>query len=234
MIRPHVREYIVSDRIRAMTFLYRFAVTITRKRPYIDWANSFEDDGPKLTDDLADDRRTVYLVPETTDRPNVAEIVDEFWQAIFEEELAMWMEDEGDWPNPRTREVFDAWFDVVVTDSVFDLTPEEPLTQRDVELVDLQDAVSRCAWCEIEIEPEAGRDVGFKLSDRSRFEHRAGLVLPLLVDDERVVVGIVALPDSDEARAGEDLIFRACTSRCEKAIRKVVPKALRKAGNQPS
>lgn len=211
-----------------MTFLYRFAVTITRKRPYIDWANSFDDGGPKLADDLADDRRTVYLVPETTDRPNLAEIIDEFWEAIFEEELAMWMENEDDWPNPRTRELFDAWFGVVATDSVFDLAPEEPLTQRDVDLVDLQNAVDRCAWCEIEVEPEAGRYVGFKLSDRSRFEHRAGLVLHLLVDEQRVVSGIVAMPDSDQARAGEDLIFRACTSRCEKALRSAVPKALSK------
>jgi ribosomal protein L24E len=211
-----------------MTFLYRFAVTITRKGPYIDWANSFDDGGPTLTDDLADDRRTVYLVPEATDRPNLAAIVDEFWQAIFEEELAMWMENEADWPNPRTRELFDAWFGVVVTDSVFDLAPEEPLTQRDVDLIDLHDAVERCAWCEIEVEPGAGRYVGFKLSDRAPFEHRAGLVLPLRIDDERVVSGIVAMPESEEARAGEDVIFRACTSRCEKALRSAVPKALRK------
>ena len=211
-----------------MTFLYRFAVTITRKQPYIDWANSFEDDGPKLTDDVADARRTVYLVPETTNQPDLAEIVDEFWQAIFEEELAMWMEDEADWPNPRTRELFDAWFGVVATDSVFDLTPEEPLTQRDVDLIDLHDAVDRCAWCEIDVEPDAGRYVGFKLSDRSRFEHRAGLVLPLLIDDEKLVMGVVTMPDSEQAGAGDDLIFRACTSRCEKALRSAVPKALRK------
>jgi hypothetical protein len=34
--------------------------------------------------------------------------------------------------------------------------------------------------------------------------------------------------DSDEAKAGDDLLFRVCTTRCEKAIRKAVPKALRK------
>ena len=46
------------------------------------------------------------------------------------------------------------------------------------------------------------------------------------------MIGIVALPDSDQARAGEDLISRACTSRCEKAIRKVVPKVLRKTAKE--
>ena len=49
-----------------------------------------------------------------------------------------------------------------------------------------------------------------------------------MIGDERVVIGIMAQADSDKARAGEDLLFRACPSRCEKAIRKAVPKALRK------
>jgi hypothetical protein len=34
-----------------MTFLYRFALTVTRRQPYIDWANSVDDDGPELTED---------------------------------------------------------------------------------------------------------------------------------------------------------------------------------------
>jgi hypothetical protein len=58
---------------------------------------------------------------------------------------------------------------------------------------------------------------------------RAVRALPLAVDADRVVVGILSLADSEEAQAGNDLLFRACTRRCEKAILKAVPKALRKA-----
>jgi hypothetical protein len=50
-----------------MSFLYRAALTITRKQPYIDWANSQGDGGPELTAELANDRRTIYLVPESSD-----------------------------------------------------------------------------------------------------------------------------------------------------------------------
>jgi hypothetical protein len=211
-----------------VTFLYRAAITITRKQPYIDWASSLDDDGPELTAELADDRRTIYLVPESVDRPNLESLLSEFWEQIFEEELAAWMLDGEDWPKPLTREMFNAWFDSEVTDSVFDLTPEEPLTQADVEGADLDTAVHRCAWCDIEIDEGAGRFVGFSLADRGPWAHREGLVLPLAVDKERVVIGIMSQADSGAARAGEDVVFRACTSRCEKAIRKAVPKALRK------
>ena len=212
-----------------MSFLYRAAMTITRKQSYIDWANSFDDDGPELTTELADDRRIVYLVPETDEEPDLKRLLDELWRQIFEEELSGWMQQEEDWPAPLTREMFDAWFDVELTGEVFDLTPEEPLTQADVEAADLAYAVQCCAWCDLEVDEGAGRFVSFALTDRSRVAHREGLVLPLVVDDERVVIGILSHADSDRARAGEDLLFRACTSRCEKAIRKVVPKALRKA-----
>jgi len=78
----------------------------------------------------------------------------------------------------------------------------------------------------MEIEPEMGRLVAFRLADRERFGHRAGRVLPILIDRNRIVNGIMTLADSEEAVNGEDLIFRACTSRCEKLIRKNVPKAL--------
>ncbi|MBZ5558166.1 MAG: hypothetical protein LAO77_12905 [Acidobacteriia bacterium] len=212
-----------------MSFLYRTAITITRKQPYIDWANSFNDGGSDLTDEINSSRRTIYLVPESDDEPDREKIVDEFWPHIFEEELSGWMLKEEDWPASRTREMFLAWFDVEIADSVFDLTPEEPLSQHDVDVEELRYAAQHCAWCDVEIDEGAGRFAVFPLAERSLVSHRDGLVLPLAIDDERVVTGILTLPDSDEAKAGEDLVFRACTSRCEKLIRKTVPKALKVA-----
>ena len=210
-----------------MSFLYRFAVTITRKQPFIDWANSFDDD-VELTAEIADAGRTIYLVPETTDEPDRAEILDEFWDSIFEQELGAWVLSDEKWPAPRTREMFDEWFDAEITSAVFDLTPDEPLTQQQVELIDLEEAVSRCAWCEIDLVEGAGRVVGFKVADADRFAEREGLTVPIPIDEDRIVVALVPPRDSEPARAGEDLVFRACSTRCERALRSVVPKALRR------
>jgi hypothetical protein len=212
-----------------MSFLYRFAITITRKQPYIDWANSLDDGGVELTAELARAQRTIYLAPESTAEAVLEELLDEFWEQIFEEELDAWTMNDERWPLPLTREMFDAWFDADVSSTVVDLTPDEPLTQLEVERLDLAEAVHNCASCGAEVEEGAGRFVGFKLADRERFQMREGLTVPLRIDDERVVLGIMTTADSDEARSGQDLVFRACTSRCEKVLRSTVPKALRKA-----
>jgi hypothetical protein len=213
-----------------MSFLYRAAITVTRKQPYLDWANGGDDDGPELTAEVAGDRRTVYLVPPPDKDSDLEDLVDEFWQAIFEEELAAWMTDDESWPSPLTREMFDAWFGIERTDAVVDLTPDEPLTNQEVELSELQYAMQHCAWCDIEIDEGEGRTVGFTLANRDQFAHRAGLTLPLIVNHERVVTGVMPPKDVFEGDAVGDVMFLACTSRCEKLIRKVVPKALRRAG----
>ena len=211
-----------------MSFLYRSALIITRKHAYVEWANGLEDGGPRLTAELVADRRTVYLIPEFDTTPSLSVVLDECWEQVFEEELAMWVDDEDSWPKPRTRQLFDSWFDAALTLSVVDLAPDEPLTQSDIDVADLHDAMMHCAWCEIEVEPEAGRLIGLTLPDRDRFAHRQGLVLPVLIRNDRIVTGIMTLETSQEAANGEDLIFRACPSRCEKLIRKTVPKALKR------
>jgi ribosomal protein L24E len=211
-----------------MAILYRAAITVTRRQPYFDWANSFDDDGPKLTEELRD-RRTVYLVAEPEDDElDATEILDDYWEQILEEELGAWMESEDDWPAPRTREMFDECFGAEVSDTVIDLDPDDVLTETDAEFADLATAFHTCGWCGVNLEKTEGHYTGFPLADRESFASREGLVFPVAVDEERVVMGMVTPRNSDEARAGDDLIFRVCSSRCEKAIRRKVPKALRR------
>jgi hypothetical protein len=210
-----------------MSFLYRFGLTITRRQPYLDWANSFDDGGPRLAEDLARDRRTIYLVRESETEPELRKLLEEFWEQIFEQELAAWMEDDGTWPSARTREMFDAWFEAEVTDAVYDLTPEEPLTQAEVEMNDLDYVTGHCAWCGLEVEDDEQREAAFKLPDRARFASRQGLVLSVGTVGDRIIMGLMSVDDSESAKAGDDFVVFACSSRCEKALRKVVPRALR-------
>ena len=83
--------------------------------------------------------------------------------------------------------------------------------------MDLDDAVHRCAWCGIEVDEGAGRFVAFTLSDRKRMAGREGLAVQIAIGDERIVLGVMSRADSDAARAGEDIVFRACTKRCGRA-----------------
>ena len=60
-----------------MSFLYRVGFVVGHKQPYVDWANSIADGGPDLPPDLAA-HRTVYLVPEPENEPDVDALLDEF------------------------------------------------------------------------------------------------------------------------------------------------------------
>jgi hypothetical protein len=211
-----------------MSFLYRSGITITRKQPYLDWANSLDDRGPELTEELSRDRRTIYLVHELDTPASVDEIIDEYWDEIFEQELGAWILSADQWPPKRTRDMFMAWFDIEVTDSVYDLLPDEPLTQSDVDTADLEYAVSHCAWCDLEVEEGSGRFAGFPLFERERLDLFEGRAFGLPIDDETALTVIMTLPESEPARAGEDVVVRVCSSRCEKRVRKIVPKALRR------
>jgi hypothetical protein len=211
-----------------MSFLYRHALFVSRNQPYLDWANSLQEEGaPDLTEEISRGGRTVYLVPEVEGEPELGPLVDEFWEQIFETELSAWIMNEERWPKPLSRDLFDAWFDVELNAAVYDLTPDEPLTQAQVDTEDLADAIAHCAWCGIEVDESAGRFAEFRLADRSRFAWFEGRVLPLTCG-ETEIPAMVTYPDSEPARAGADVLVRVCSSRCERIVRKLVPKALRR------
>jgi hypothetical protein len=214
-----------------VSFLYRHGLLILRKQPYIDWANSLADDGAPLSDEVSRTNRGLYLVPEVDGEPDLEELVDEFWADIFEEELSAWALPPSKWPEPRTREMFDEWFDVELNESVYDLTPEEPLTQADADAHDLQEMMERCASCGLEVVAGEGRLVGFKLNDRERYAPFEGRVMPLPLDDaddSDIILALVTGQESDAATAGDDVVVRVCSSRCERVMQSAVPKALRR------
>jgi len=143
-----------------MSYLYRHGLLVSHKQPYLDWANSVaEEDDPALSDELSRANRSLYLVPEVEGGPEVDDLVEEFWTAIFEHELGSWILAPKKWPQDRTREMFDEWFDVELNQSVMDLTPDEPLTQADVDVEDLQEMMEHCASCGLDIDEHEGRMV---------------------------------------------------------------------------
>jgi hypothetical protein len=208
-----------------MSYLYRTAVLITRKQPFVDWANECSDDGVEFPDELA---RTpdVYLGPHGEASHGVDQVLDAVWEDIFEEELDGWCTDQDRWPQNGTREMFDRWFHSQLADSIIDLVPDTPLTEDDADAEDLEEALNTCSWCLADLPLPAGRMVDFELAHCELFEAREGRIIDLLIKGDRIVRGIVTPLDSTPARQKADLIFRACGPACEKKIRRKVPAAL--------
>jgi hypothetical protein len=48
-----------------MSYLYRHALFVSRRKAYLDWANGLNNDGVELGEELSRQQRNVYLVPES-------------------------------------------------------------------------------------------------------------------------------------------------------------------------
>ncbi len=104
----------------------RSLLLVRGKKPYATWANSLDDDGPRLN--LTEHRKdaNAYLVVDYAGTGDADEWVELHWEEIFEYELNAWMRDPSTWPTYRTLKMVRQWFDVVIASFVFDLW-EEPL-----------------------------------------------------------------------------------------------------------
>lgn len=103
-----------------METVNRVAIVVAPREPYLAWAQSLE--GDLTIDELPrDDWATVYLVDVHGDRVDRTAILRRHWQAIFDEQLFSWSQDQRVWPKKRTFRMFLEWFDVRVVEMVFDL-----------------------------------------------------------------------------------------------------------------
>jgi hypothetical protein len=71
-----------------------------------------------------------YLVRPCEDLDELEELVAESWPIFFEYMLEAWSTNEGTWPADRTQAMFGAWFEVVVSSVVEDITDGMPLLEE--------------------------------------------------------------------------------------------------------
>ena len=102
-----------------MKTINRTVITIIPRQPYIDWANSFDDNGPKLETDKK--LAVSILISDKYDEYNYEKFIKKNYSDIFEEELDAWMSDPNDWPKNRTYQMFNDWFEVLVSEFVIDM-----------------------------------------------------------------------------------------------------------------
>ena len=103
-----------------MRIVNRSACMVKPKQPYVDWANSLDEQ--EIAPDTLSGEHRVYLLPEWDDAPQFQRWLRKNYLTIFENELqAMW-QDETDWPAIRDYKTFRAWFDIEYGSEVFDLS----------------------------------------------------------------------------------------------------------------
>lgn len=106
--------------------LNRSLLIVRVKIPFIEWAKSLDEEGPKV--DLEAYEPNAYLVDGVEGPDQLGRVLKRAWKAIFEHELAVWHRDPGDWPRRRGLTMFREWFDVELHPGVHDIGTD-PITE---------------------------------------------------------------------------------------------------------
>ena len=121
-----------------MATINRSAFILRPRGPFIHWAATID---AEATNAALAAQASVYLVPEEHNGEYEAPSLEEYFEEMFELELADWTEDETRWPERRDFETFLEWFDVQGESVVTDLGRGPILIEdeEDDELDDLDD-----------------------------------------------------------------------------------------------
>ena len=103
-----------------MEVLNRSAITITYKKPFIDWNNNLFPDMPMYENMLGESK--TYLINQLFVNADAA--IKKHYKEIFEEELFGICTDEEEWPQKRTFKLFNEWFSYEISDWVMDLSKQ--------------------------------------------------------------------------------------------------------------
>jgi hypothetical protein len=79
-----------------MKTINRTLLIVTPKKPFMDWANGFEEDPSEVAP--ASVYRSAYLIPEEYDESNFKTYLKKYFSTIFEEELYSMTTDAERWP----------------------------------------------------------------------------------------------------------------------------------------
>lgn len=101
-----------------MEVLNRSAITISYKKPFIDWNNTLFHDMPMHENMLGESK--TYLINQLFDDAEKA--LKKYYKEIFETELEGICIDENEWPDKRTFKLFNGWFTYEISDWVMDLS----------------------------------------------------------------------------------------------------------------
>ena len=109
-----------------MKTIDRSALLIRPREPYLEWAAKVDDGSPEMAEELRG-QTSVYLVSQDPAGHDESAPVNQYCEAIFEQELEAWCIDKSVWPYKRDLKRFFEWFEVQAESVVLDLEPKSRL-----------------------------------------------------------------------------------------------------------
>jgi hypothetical protein len=99
----------------------RAGLIVRPKQPYVNWANSVDDDGARADLERLRAEPSIYLVETIDFLEDFDLLVDGTWEWIFKEQLNGWVTDPKSWPANLTRAMFHDWFDCELSTMIWDM-----------------------------------------------------------------------------------------------------------------
>lgn len=109
-----------------VSMINRSAFILYPKKPFFDWLTMLDPKDAGISEEELASDPTIYLIEDMETDEEYAEILLNNYESMFEFELSAWYTDETLWPEDRTIELFQQWFDVRLHTIILD-TVEEPI-----------------------------------------------------------------------------------------------------------
>ena len=101
--------------------LNRSIIIIKAKEPFLSWLSSLPEPENNISLDEINFDNSVYLLPEYEMDDEREEILADYYDIIFEDQLAAWWTDSAIWPKTRDLSTFKEWFDIEFHSLILDL-----------------------------------------------------------------------------------------------------------------
>ena len=112
-----------------MDVVNRAVAVIKPRQPYLDWATSIPGPADDVTLDELRIDCTAILIPDFDDPAESEAFIAGLAIDLFEMELDAWDRDPATWPEDRSYEAFQEWFDVEIHSIVLD-TADDDITRE--------------------------------------------------------------------------------------------------------
>jgi len=114
-----------GGRLVTMHEINRGLLLVFPKRPFVDWLNSVDPEGSRVTlDDLWREPEAI-LVEEFESDEEAERLLQRLYGEVFDHMLMEWHTNVAGWPATRDHRTFREWFEVRSLSMVFDQAGDE-------------------------------------------------------------------------------------------------------------
>lgn len=110
-----------------MKLINRGFITVHHKNAYWNWANQFNEEAISFTEN-DEIEPNVYLIEE--DFMEEGPIIEQNFKKIFQAELMMVTDDEAQYPEKITLDLFNEWFVLEMGSTVIDIEKSDLKTEK--------------------------------------------------------------------------------------------------------